>query len=108
MEELLDFYAPKLLHRASEKLKKKFALGAHGKALRKFQDHCLRPLLHTVLHLGMRSMHELPPSHAGAIKDRKEMQHLSRLVALYAFGALSNIRLSRRKVMFDALRLEGA
>ena len=31
------------------------------------------------------------------------MQHLSRLVALHAFGALSDIRSSRRKVMFDAL-----
>ena len=47
-------------------------------------------------------MEELPPSHAEAIENLKKMQHLSRLVALHAFGALSDIRLSRCKDMFDA------
>ena len=51
----------------------------------------------------MGAMEEFPSSHAEAIKDLEEMQHLSRLVALYTFGALSDIRSSRRKVMFDAL-----
>ena len=84
-------------------MKKKPALEARDKALREFQDHSLRPLLRTVLHLGMRSMEEFPSSHAEAIEDLKDMQYLSRLVALHAFGALSDIRLSRRRVMFDAL-----
>ena len=74
--------------------------------LREFQDHSLQLLLCTILHLSMRSMEELLSSHVEAIGDLKEMRHLSRLVALHALGALSDICLSCCKVMFDALSFE--
>ena len=78
-EELLDFHAPKQPHRSSEDFEKP-QLEARDKALREYQDHSLWPLLCTVLQLGMRSMKELPSSFDDAIKDLKEMRHLSRLV----------------------------
>ena len=96
-EELLDFHTPKQPHRAVEELKKKPALEARDKALREFQDHSLRPLRHTVLHHGMRSMEEFPSSHAEAIEDLKEMRHLSRLVALYfSVHSQTSVRLAAR------------
>ena len=82
---------PKQLRHASVKLKKKLALEVHCTALCMFEDYSLWPLVCTKLLLGIRSMEKLLSLHPESIEDLKEMQHLSRLVALHAFGALFEI-----------------
>ena len=83
--------------RTLEELKKKLTLKAHNKVLCEFQDHSLRPLLRTILHLSMQSMEELPSSHAEAIEDLEEMQLLAApLLCTPSVHSQTSVRLAAR------------